>query len=209
MSRHPGLAASGAAGAIAIGGAKYGLALRAACRASPNAPAFGHTAGGRQRPAIHCAPPGFRTCRRRSEPRARCCATRLCRHRTFSPAGPHWTNTTFRGRFAANRAGRSTSGGNWDRLNRNRVLGWYGRTFWPYAYYDMFDYSFWPYAYDTFWPYAYDDLYGGMFGPYASVTRPGIPPMARAASRQPAAGRQRDNGHDRAWRRSAPNARPL
>jgi LTXXQ motif family protein len=81
-------------------------------------------------------------------------------------------NTTFRGRFAAaNRAGRSTSGGNWDRHNHHRVLGWYGRTFWPYAYYDMFDYSF--------WPYAYDDLYGGAFGPYAyGYDQPGVPPVA-------------------------------
>ncbi len=87
-------------------------------------------------------------------------------------------NTTFRGRFAANRFANPASTGQ-QRFHRNRVLGWYGRTFWPYAYYDMFDYSFWPYAYDTFWPYAYDDLYGGMFGSYAyGYDQPGLPPVA-------------------------------
>ena len=88
-------------------------------------------------------------------------------------------NANFRGRFAAN-------AGNWrgrHNFERGRVIGWYGKTFWPYAYYDMFDYSFWPYAYDSFWPYAYDDLYGGMFGPYAY----GYDPQARLRT---ASGRQ-------------------
>ena len=77
--------------------------------------------------------------------------------------GSTLANTTFRGRFAANQA-------NWTgrhHFHHNRVIGWAGPVFWPYAYYDMFDYAFWPYAYDSFWPYAYDDLYNGMFGPYA------------------------------------------
>ena len=47
------------------------------------------------------------------------------------------------------------------------VIGWIGPVFWPYAYYDFFDYVFWPYAYDDFWPYAYDDIYYGIYGPYA------------------------------------------
>jgi LTXXQ motif family protein len=47
------------------------------------------------------------------------------------------------------------------------VLGWFGPLFWPYAYYDLFDYAYWPYAYDDFWPYAYDDVYYGIYGPYA------------------------------------------
>jgi hypothetical protein len=47
------------------------------------------------------------------------------------------------------------------------VIGWIGPVFWPYAYYDCFDYIFWPYAYDDFWPYAYDDIYYGIYGPYA------------------------------------------
>jgi len=47
------------------------------------------------------------------------------------------------------------------------VIGWFGPLFWPYAYYDFFDYVFWPYAYDDFWPYAYNDIYYGIYGPYA------------------------------------------
>src|SRR5207244_5322155 len=47
------------------------------------------------------------------------------------------------------------------------VIGWVGPLFWPYAYYDFFDYVFWPSAYDDFWPYAYDDIYYGIYGPYA------------------------------------------
>jgi hypothetical protein len=94
--------------------------------------------------------------------------TRVLRNQLFTnPAliGPRsvLAGTTFRGRFAAN----SPRFNHRHRFWRGRVLGWYGRTFWPYAYYDMFDYAFWPYAYDTFWPYAYDDVYGGIFGPYA------------------------------------------
>ena len=122
------------------------------------------------------APPGFRTANEPSPARA-------LRNQTFAnPARlagrTALASTTFRGRFAANRF---ANGGNFNQrhFHQNRVLGWYGRTFWPYAYYDMFDYSFWPYAYDTFWPYAYDDLYGGMFGPYAyGYDQSGPPPVA-------------------------------
>jgi hypothetical protein len=49
------------------------------------------------------------------------------------------------------------------------VIGWIGPVFWPYAYYDFFDYVFWPYAYDDFWPYAYEDIYYGVWGDYAYV----------------------------------------
>jgi hypothetical protein len=49
------------------------------------------------------------------------------------------------------------------------VIGWVGPVFWPYAYYDFFDYVFWPYVYDDFWPYAYEDVYFGIYGPYSYV----------------------------------------
>jgi hypothetical protein len=49
------------------------------------------------------------------------------------------------------------------------VIGWIGPVFWPYAYYDFFDYVFWPYVYDDFWPYAYEDVYFGIYGPYAYI----------------------------------------
>ena len=79
--------------------------------------------------------------------------------------------------------------------------GWVGPVFWPYAYYDLFDYVYWPYAYDDFWPYAYDDVYYGIYGPYAYSGRYGYRPYAdpngyyagrsarRGSSRCPTAGR--------------------
>ena len=163
LSRHPGLAASGAAGA------------NANLQTSPNtafAPQI--NSNGRQ---SRGAPPGFRTANEPSPARA-------LRNQTFAnPARlagrAALANTTFRGRFAASRFANAGNADPARRFRHHRVLGWYGRTFWPYAYYDMFDYSFWPYAYDTFWPYAYDDLYDGMFGPYAyGYDQYGPPPVA-------------------------------
>jgi hypothetical protein len=45
--------------------------------------------------------------------------------------------------------------------------------FWPYAYFDIFEYTFWPYAYDPgYWAYAYDDFFDTVFwgdeGPYSA-----------------------------------------
>src|SRR5215472_16151580 len=66
------------------------------------------------------------------------------------------------------------------------VIGWFGPLFWPYAYYDFFDYVFWPYAYDDFWPYAYNDIYYGIYGPYAysgyALADPGPGPGVRSGS---------------------------
>ncbi len=59
------------------------------------------------------------------------------------------------------------SGSAWPWWRGGVALGWFGPLFWPYAYYDLFDYVYWPYAYDDFWPYAYDDVYYGIYGPYA------------------------------------------
>jgi hypothetical protein len=59
-----------------------------------------------------------------------------------------------------------------------RDFGWFGPLFWPYAYYDLFDYVYWPYAYDDFWPYAYDDVYYGIYGPYAYSGSYGYRPYA-------------------------------
>lgn len=45
--------------------------------------------------------------------------------------------------------------------------GWVGPVFWPYAYYDLYDYTWWGWGYDPyFWDYGYGDLYAGLFGPY-------------------------------------------
>ncbi|WP_291571606.1 Spy/CpxP family protein refolding chaperone [Bradyrhizobium sp.] len=45
--------------------------------------------------------------------------------------------------------------------------GWVGPLFWPFAYYDLYDYALWGDAYDdSFWGYGYDDIYAGLFAPY-------------------------------------------
>jgi hypothetical protein len=59
-------------------------------------------------------------------------------------------------------------GGNWWWWrHRNGGFGWIGPLFWPFAFYDIYDYAFWGYPYDdTFWGYGYPDLYAGIFGIY-------------------------------------------
>jgi LTXXQ motif family protein len=45
--------------------------------------------------------------------------------------------------------------------------GWVGPLFWPFAYYDFYDYALWGDGYDDpFWGYGYNDIYAGMFAPY-------------------------------------------
>ena len=45
--------------------------------------------------------------------------------------------------------------------------GWVGPLYWPFAYYDMYDYAMWGYGYDDlFWDYGYGDIYAGIFAPY-------------------------------------------
>ena len=42
--------------------------------------------------------------------------------------------------------------------------GWVGPLFWPFAYFDIYDYAIWgDYG---FWHYGYPDIYAGIFGPY-------------------------------------------
>src|SRR6476661_8383237 len=79
----------------------------------------------------------------------------------------HFASARFQGRFF---------GSPWPWWSGGLVVGWIGPVFWPYAYYDFFDYVYWPYAYDDFWPYAYDDIYYGIYGGYAyagGVSAPG------------------------------------
>jgi hypothetical protein len=46
-------------------------------------------------------------------------------------------------------------------------FGWVGPVFWPFAYYDIYDYALWGYGYDPlFWDYGYNDIYAGVFAPY-------------------------------------------
>jgi len=52
--------------------------------------------------------------------------------------------------------------------HRHGGFGWVGPVFWPFAYYDMYDYALWGYGYDPlFWDYGYNDIYAGLFAPYA------------------------------------------
>jgi hypothetical protein len=45
--------------------------------------------------------------------------------------------------------------------------GWVGPLFWPFAYYDLYDYTMWGYGDDAaFWDYGYNDIYAGLFAPY-------------------------------------------
>ena len=58
------------------------------------------------------------------------------------------------------------NGGLWWR-HANGGFGWVGPVFWPYAYYDFYDYVWWDWGYDPFfWDYGYGDLYAGLFGLY-------------------------------------------
>ena len=56
-------------------------------------------------------------------------------------------------------------------------FGWVGPLFWPFAYYDIYDYTIWG-DYIGFWDYGYPDIYAGIFAPYgyddlAAYMRPG------------------------------------
>jgi hypothetical protein len=58
------------------------------------------------------------------------------------------------------------NGGLWWR-HAHGGFGWVGPVFWPYAYYDLYDYAWWGWGYDPFfWDYGYGDLYAGLFGLY-------------------------------------------
>lgn len=49
----------------------------------------------------------------------------------------------------------------------NGGYGWVGPLFWPFAYFDIYDYAIWGYgAGAPFWGYGYDDIYAGLFAPY-------------------------------------------
>jgi hypothetical protein len=51
--------------------------------------------------------------------------------------------------------------------HRNGGYGWVGPLYWPFAYYDMYDYAMWGGGYDdSFWGYGYGDIYAGLFALY-------------------------------------------
>ena len=60
----------------------------------------------------------------------------------------------------------SRAGGGWWQ-HGNGGYGWVGPVFWPFAYYDLYDYTMWGYGYGApFWGYGYPDIYAGIFAPY-------------------------------------------
>ena len=84
--------------------------------------------------------------------------------------------------------------------HRNGGYGWVGPLFWPFAYYDIYDYTLWGYGYDPlFWDYGYNDIYAGVFAPYGYDDLTGYLP--------PGGGDRRVSGHG--WtRRGAATPRP-
>jgi hypothetical protein len=61
--------------------------------------------------------------------------------------------------------GRNGGHGWWQ--HQHGGYGWVGPVFWPFAYYDMYDYALWGDGYDdSFWDYGYNDIYAGLFSPY-------------------------------------------
>jgi len=99
---------------------------------------------------------------------------------TRNPKDRALARATFRGQFAARNWAFSNQGWHWRHRSPFIVIGWIGPLFWPFAYWDLVNYTYWPYAYDAFWPRAYDDLYVGMFGPYAYEGTPRSSRRARA-----------------------------
>jgi hypothetical protein len=68
--------------------------------------------------------------------------------------------------------------------HRNGGYGWVGPLFWPFAYYDMYDYTMWGYGDDSsFWGYGYNDIYAGMFAPYGYDDLAGYMPSGSGGGR--------------------------
>ena len=67
--------------------------------------------------------------------------------------------------------------------------GWVGPLFWPFAYYDIYDYTLWGDGIG-FWGYGYRDIYAAIFTPYAdeNLTRYMAPPRGRRHGRLPSLG---------------------
>jgi len=64
--------------------------------------------------------------------------------------------------------------------------GWVGPLFWPFAYYDIYDYTLWGDGIG-FWGYGYRDIYAAIFTPYGyeDLTRYMAPPRSRPHGRLP------------------------
>jgi len=77
------------------------------------------------------------------------------------------SNPAARGQLAAAAALAGWHGGHFANgwwQHGDGFYGWVGPLFWPFAYYDIYDYLIWgDYG---FWYYGYPDIYAGIFGPY-------------------------------------------
>jgi LTXXQ motif family protein len=74
-------------------------------------------------------------------------------------------NPTARLQLAAGAALAGWHGANGWWRHGNGGFGWVGPLFWPFAYYDIYDYTVWGDGIG-FWDYGYLDIYAGLFGPY-------------------------------------------
>jgi hypothetical protein len=84
-------------------------------------------------------------------------------------SGPDWiTRPVARVQVAAGAAlagwhGRRGTSGWWQ--HGDGGYGWVGPLFWPFAYYDLYDYALWGDGMG-FWGYGYRDIYAAIFTPY-------------------------------------------
>ncbi len=83
-------------------------------------------------------------------------------------SGRMLSNPVARGQIAAAAAlagWHGGAGGNGWWQHGNGFYGWVGPLFWPFAYYDIYDYTIWGDGIG-FWDYGYPDIYAGIFAPY-------------------------------------------
>jgi hypothetical protein len=87
--------------------------------------------------------------------------------------------------------------GGWWR-HRHGGFGWVGPVFWPFAFFDLYDYVLWGPEYDdVFWDYGYGDVYVGLFAPYGYDDLTGyVVTSGRARSRVLAGQLERMCGED-------------
>jgi hypothetical protein len=65
----------------------------------------------------------------------------------------------------------------------NGGYGWVGPLYWPFAYYDLYDYAMWGPGYDdSFWGYGYGDIYAGIFAPYGYDDLTGYLPQSASTN---------------------------
>lgn len=110
--------------------------------------------------------------------------------RTDPTRGPDWvTRPVARVQVAAGAAlagwhGRRGTSGWWQ--HRDGGYGWVGPLFWPFAYYDVLDYTLWGDGMG-FWGYGYRDIYAAIFTPYDDdeLARYVSPPHGRKFRRFP------------------------